>query len=101
MLPRDRVIKALNHQETDRPPFQATFVPEFADRLRREFGLPSSKSDPHHREWYGYDLEALTGQDALQAGTGWFTNYYLKDIPYTDEWGVKWGIKKYQTAFVV
>ena len=99
MLPRDRVFKALSHQETDRPPFQATFVPEFADRLRREFGLPSSKSDPHHREWYGYDLEALTGQDALQAGTGWFTNYYLKDIPYTDEWGVKWGIKKYQTAF--
>lgn len=92
------MIRALNHQETDRPPFQATFVPEFADRLRNEFSLAPLKTDPHHREWYGYDLEVLTGQDALQAGAGWFTNYYLKDVPYTDDWGVKWGIKNYETA---
>ena len=90
MKHRDRVIRALNHKETDRPPFQATFVPEFADRLRNEFKLPPLKTDPHHREWYGYDLEVLTGQDALQAGVGWFTNYYLSDEPFTDEWGVVW-----------
>jgi len=99
MTHRDRVIGALNHEETDRPPFQATFVPEFADRLRKEFKLRPLKTDPHHREWYGYDLEVLTGQDALQAGVGWFTNYYLRDEPFTDEWGVVWGIKKYDTAF--
>ena len=99
MKHRDRVIQALNHLETDRPPFQATFVPEFADRLRKEFNLPRQRTDPHHREWYGYDLEILTGQDALQAGIGWFTNYYLKDEPYTDEWGVQWRIDKYDTPF--
>jgi len=96
---RDRVIKALDHEETDRPPFQATFVPEFANRLRKEFGLHPLKTDPHHREWYGYDLEILTGQDALQAGAGWFTNYYLKDEPFTDEWGVQWSVKEYDTPF--
>lgn len=99
MKHRDRVIKALNHEEVDRPPFQATFVPEFADRLRIEFNLDQKLSDPHHREWYGYDLEVLTGQDALQAGIGWFTNYYLKDKPYTDEWNVQWCIDKYHTSF--
>lgn len=99
MTHKERVIRALNHEETDRPPFQATFTPEFADRLRKEFLLPPMFSEPHHREWYGYDLEILTGQDALQVGVGWFTNYYLKPEAYTDEWGVEWKIDAYQTPF--
>ncbi len=99
MTHKERVIRALNHEETDRPPFQATFTPEFADRLRKEFHLPPLFSEPHHREWYGYDLERLTGQDALQVGAGWVTNYYLKSEPYTDEWGVEWKIDSYQTPF--
>ncbi len=97
MKPRERVIQALNHQETDRPPFQATFVPEFANKLRTVLGLPAMFSEPHHRDWYGYDLEILTGQDALQASCGWVTNYYLDNKPYTDEWGVKWRIDSYKT----
>lgn len=99
MTPKERVIKALNHEETDRPPFQATFTPEFADRLRKEFKLPEQFTEPHHRQWYGYDLEILTGQDALQASVGWSTNYYLKKEPYTDEWGVEWKIDPYETPF--
>ena len=92
MKHRDRVCMALSHQETDRPPFQATFTPEFADRLREAFKLPKQFSEPHHRDWYGYDLELLTGQDLLQASVGWSTNYYLKPEAYTDEWGVEWKI---------
>ncbi len=99
MTHKERVIKALNHEETDRPPFQATFTPEFADRLRKEFNLPEMVTEPHHRKWYGYDLEVLTGQDALQAGVGWVTNYYLKPEPYVDEWGVSWKIDPYKTPF--
>ena len=99
MTHRDRVITALNHETPDRPPFQATFTPEFAGRLRKHFGLPEKFSEPHHREWHGYDLELLTGHDALQAGAGWFTNYYLKNEPYTDAWGVKWKIDSYDTPF--
>jgi len=37
----------------------------------------------------------------LQAGAGWFTNYYLKNIPYTDDWGVKWRIDDYETPMGV
>ena len=101
MTHKERVIRALNHEETDRPPFQATFTPEFADRLRAEFHLPPMFTEPHHRTWYGYDLEILTGQDALQAGAGWVTNYYLKPEAYTDEWGVEWKIDPYTTPFGV
>lgn len=99
MKHRDRVIQALNHVETARPPFQATFVPEYANKLQKEFNLAPKRTDPHHREWYGYDLEVLTGQDALQAGVGWCTNYYLEDGPYIDEWNVQWSVDKYQTPF--
>ncbi len=99
MKHRDRVLAALNHEETDRPPFQATFTPEFAAGLRQRLGLPPQRYEPHNREWYGYDLEILTEQDALQAGVGWFTNYYLNDVPYTDDWGVRWKIDPYETPF--
>jgi uroporphyrinogen decarboxylase len=100
MKHRDRVILALNHKITDRPPFQATFTPEFAERLRDNLGIKNKfHHDPHSGRWNGYELEILTGQDALQCGIGWFTNYYLRDEPYTDEWGIKWKTDKYQTKF--
>ena len=97
MKHRDRVLRALNHEETDKPPFQATFTPEFADRLRAHFHLLPQVTEPHHRQWYGYELEKLTGQDMLQASAGWVTNYYLSDKPYTDDWGIKWKIDHYST----
>jgi uroporphyrinogen decarboxylase len=101
MKHRDRLINTLNYLPTDRPPFQATFTPEFANRLRIEFRLPEKQTEPHHRQWYGYDFEILTGQDAMQAEVGWFTNYYLKNIPYTDNWGVQWRIDDYKTTMGV
>jgi Uroporphyrinogen-III decarboxylase len=97
MKHRDRVLAALNHEEADRPPFQATFTPEFADHLRAYFNLPPQFTEPHHRQWYGYELEKLTGQDIFQASAGWVTNYYLSDKPYTDDWGIKWKIDRYST----
>ncbi len=100
MKPRDRVIKALNHEITDRPPFQATFSPEFAERLREIYALDNSTPhDPHSSRWNGYELEILSGQDALQCSIGWFTAYYQDEKPYTDEWGVSWRIDPYETPF--
>jgi len=99
MKHRDRVIKALNHETTDRPPFHAAFVPEFNDRLREHFGLPPRYAEPHHGAWHGYELEQLTDQDLLTAGAGWVTNYYLHDTPFVDDWGVRWRIDPYSTPF--
>jgi uroporphyrinogen decarboxylase len=89
----------LAHEETDRPPFHAVFVPEFNARLREHYGLPPRYAEPHHRDWQGYELEELTGQDLLTAGAGWVTNYYLHDVPFTDDWGVEWRIDPYTTPF--
>jgi uroporphyrinogen decarboxylase len=100
MKPRERVEAALLFEETDRPPFQATFVPEMADRLRLELGIEGAPPyDPHHGRWSGYDLEIATHQDALQCSIGWVTSYYQEDEPFVDEWGVEWRIKSYETPF--
>lgn len=39
---RERVIAALNHVTPDRCPWQATFTPEFAERLRADMGLDAA-----------------------------------------------------------
>ncbi|MBE0653728.1 MAG: hypothetical protein IH594_08015 [Bacteroidales bacterium] len=65
--------------------------------MSRVHGLKEMFTEPHHRNWYGYDLEILTGQDTLQENFGWVTNYYLDNKPYTDEWGMKWRINEYVT----
>jgi uroporphyrinogen decarboxylase len=100
MKPRERVLAALDHKEVDRPPFQATFTPEFAVRLREKLNFPEKRPhDPHSYRWSGYELEKATGQDALQFSLGWSTNYYLDDKPYSDDWGIDWKIAFYETAF--
>jgi len=100
MKPRERVEIALNFEEPDRPPFQATFTPEFAARLCKELNIERTEPhDPHNGRWNGYELELATHQDALQCAIGWVTNYYLNAEPYVDDWGVRWSITSYETAF--
>jgi len=99
LTPKQRVQAALAHETTDRPPFHATFTPEFATRLRAHFNLPPGDYDPHHRTWYDYDLEIACGEDLLEAGAGWVTTYYLHDEPFTDAWGIGWVIDEYKTPF--
>jgi uroporphyrinogen decarboxylase len=48
MKHRDRVLMALNHEESDRSPMQISFTPEFASRLKRELGLEDEDiHNPH------------------------------------------------------
>ena len=80
MKPRDRVLTALNREVPDRVPFQATFCPEMAERLRKKYNIKKdTPHDPHNGKWNGYALEKATGQDVLQCSIGWSTNYYLDD----------------------
>ncbi len=40
MTSKDRVIKALNHEATDRPPVYCSVVPQLAEKLSDHFGVP-------------------------------------------------------------
>ena len=100
MKARERVEAALNFEPTDRPPFQASFTPEFAARLRESLQIRRDDAhDPHSGRWNGYDLEIATHQDALQCSIGWVTHYYQDTKAYIDEWGVEWIIASYETPF--
>ncbi len=104
MKPRERVRLALNHQEPDRCPFQLSFTPEFADRLRRSLGL---NSEPHNPHGAGntYVLERMLGCDLLLTSVGWANSYYATGrysrdgLNYVDEWGVGWRNVEYRTRF--
>ena len=68
MNSRERVKIALEHREPDRVPVTASFTPEFAQRLRNYFGLPSHFSNPHGGEIH--DLEETLGLDIIQYAVG-------------------------------
>lgn len=101
MRPRERVAAALNHEIPDRCPFQASFTPEFAVRLRAELALGD---DSHHNPHGGgntYEVERALGEDMLLTSVGWANGYYQDTVPYVDEWGVGWDVQPYETPFGV
>ncbi len=99
MLPRERVIKALNHEIPDRCPMQISFTPEFAERLKKDLGLDIVESHNPHGGGNTYELERALGEDMLLTSVGWANSYYMDGDYYTDEWGVGWRSVKYHTKY--
>ena len=99
MKHRERVEMALNHEEPDRCPFQVSFTPEFADRLRAEMNIQSDHVHNPHGGGNTYELERALDEDMLLTSVGWANSYYMDDKPYVDEWGVGWSVQAYETPF--
>lgn len=99
MTPRERVETALNHETPDRCPFQASFTPEFAARLRAGLALQDRSHHNPHGGGNTYELERALKQDMLLTSVGWANAYYQDTRPYVDEWGVGWDIQPYETPF--
>jgi uroporphyrinogen decarboxylase len=95
---RERVRTALNHEEPDRCPFQVSFTPEFANRLRKELGLEGRDHNPHGGG-NTYSLERATDQDMLLTSVGWANSYYQQAGPYVDEWQVGFEPVEYETPY--
>lgn len=103
MKHRDRVIKALMHQEPDRCPMQISFTPEFAARLEADLKLRGQGLHNPHGAGNTYELERALDEDMLLTSVGWVNGYYqagYQDVEsYLDEWGVTWRTVEYQTRF--
>jgi uroporphyrinogen decarboxylase len=99
MKPRERVEIALSHEEPDRCPLQASFTPEFAERLRADLEIHGKGLHNPHGGGNTYELERLLGEDMLLTSVGWANSYYMDDKAYTDEWGVGWAVQPYDTPF--
>ncbi len=99
---RERVAAALSHVTPDRCPWQATFTPEFAGRLRTDLGLGATASAHNpHGGGNPYDLEIALDQDILITSVGWANSYYGEGEKYVDEWGVGWRSIAYKTPYGV
>ncbi len=85
-------------KETDRPPMQVSFTPEFAHRLAGELGIDISSHNPHGGG-NTYVLERALGEDMLLTSVGWVNSYSHEGKEYTDEWGVRWIAAPYETPF--
>ena len=99
---RERVAAALNHMTPDRCPWQATFTPEFAERLRADLRIDvSAGAHNPHGGGNPYDLEMALDQDVLITSVGWANSYYGAGSEYVDEWGVGWLSVPYETPYGV
>jgi len=96
MNSKERVLTAVNHKEPDRIPRLASFTPEFANKLRKHFGIEDDLFNPHGGA--EHDLELKLGNDMLLTAQG-FANSYYKSLEedYTCEWGIGWKIVEYGT----
>lgn len=101
MKPRERVQMALDHEEPDRCPLQASFTPEFATRLRKDMQLEGPTVHNPHGGGNTYELERALGEDMLLTSVGWANSYYQDTKPYVDEWGIGWRPQPYETPFGV
>jgi len=94
MTSKERVRVALHHQEPDKVPLHADFVPEVAERLAAHFGLTQNGA-----EAYAHGVSALPlklGHDLLTSWHGIATSYYAGPEPtYTCEWGITWQWVRY------
>ncbi|PIE32632.1 hypothetical protein CSA56_14665 [candidate division KSB3 bacterium] len=98
MKHRDRVLMALNHEIPDRCPMQISFTPEFAERLKADMDMSAADGHNPHGGGNLYEMECALDQDILLTSVGWANSYYLGDN-YTDEWGIGWDAKEYETPF--
>ncbi len=98
MTHKERVVKALQHEEPDRPPMQISFTPEFAARLGNFLGISEGKHNPHGGG-NSMTLELALNEDVLLSSVGWANGYYGNRDSYTDEWGVGWKRASYTTSF--
>jgi len=78
MNSKERVRKAVNFIETDRPPFSATFTPEIAEKLGKISGDVK-------------DIGVCFGHDMVKSTVGLETSYDACDAPtYVCKWGITW-----------
>jgi uroporphyrinogen decarboxylase len=103
MIHRERVLKALKHEEPDRCPMQISFTPEFAARLEADLQLKGQGLHNPHGGGNTYALERTLDEDMLLTSVGWVNGYYQDGYQdaqsYRDEWGVTWKTIEYSTPF--
>jgi uroporphyrinogen decarboxylase len=94
MTSKERVLKAINHQETDCPPVYCSIVPQLAERLSDYWGIPyepgiDSPMSGNRISWR--DLMLRLGSDCVCVASCAPDNaktHRLEDGLIVNEWGI-------------
>jgi len=86
MKPRERVIKALEHEQPDRVPLDIVVRPEVYEKLRRHFGV--DKNEPVLKS-LGVDLRSVIMYPPANSELLSLSEYEIFFATALDEWGVK------------
>lgn len=94
MTPKERLIKAINFQETDKPPVYCSIVPQLAEKLSAHFGVPcepgiDSPMSGNRISWM--DLMIRLGSDCVCVASCAPDNAptrTLEDGLIVNEWGI-------------
>lgn len=78
MNSKERVRLALAFQETDRPPFSSTYVPEIEEKLREIVGNDE------------FDVGVAMGNDMVKSTVGMEMSYVGEGNEYICKWGCTW-----------
>lgn len=101
MNSKERMQTAMEHEEPDRVPYMATFVPEMELLLRERNAEKLADIDGHTEMKYQgmNELDILFGHDMLLLTYGMSTGYYrdTDEDTYRDEWGITWRKIPYET----
>ena len=92
MIPRERVLRCLNHEGADRVPLSGSFRPEIWEKLKKYYGTDSVETI---REILGFDFKSAgmgLAKDFVQRAVS--TDWGGMAIPHDDgtyetEWGVR------------
>ncbi|MHC4593102.1 MAG: uroporphyrinogen decarboxylase/cobalamine-independent methonine synthase family protein, partial [Planctomycetota bacterium] len=99
MKHRERVLRALSHEDPDRCPFNVAFTPEFAARLTEEVQTGPGVDYNPHGAGNTFELADVVDTDFRLTSVGWSNSYYAQPGSYTDEWGVQWRSVEYETPY--
>jgi uroporphyrinogen-III decarboxylase len=85
MVPRERVLTALAHEEPDRVPIDLWMTPEVEAELIRLTGV----EDP-------FAMRVEAGHDLLMSSVGMVSSFYMsQENEYVDPWGIRFARTSY------
>jgi uroporphyrinogen decarboxylase len=95
MNSKERVLKALNKEKTDRVPIYATVTPQIGDALCNKFGIPKlpNACSPMFQRIVYVDVLNRLGNDCVGVAASYPKDYFAKtweDGSIEDEWGIRW-----------
>ena len=92
MTPRERVLRCLNHERTDRVPLSGSLRPEVWDKLKKHFGTEDTETI---RETLGFDFKSAgmgLAEDFRERAIS--TDWGGAVIPHGDDtYETEWGVR--------